>query len=88
MNCRRTTHLLSLRMDRPLSLSERLVLWSHLPLCSPCQRFGRQLEALRKVMRDDDDAAKSTVATLADLEHPRLSEDVRERLQALLDRES
>lgn len=84
MNCRRTSELLSLRMDRPLTLGEKLVLWSHLPLCTACQRFGRQLISLREALREGDetDQAESPDTTAPD--HPALSESSRARLKALL----
>lgn len=46
LNCRQATQLLSERQDRPLSLNEKLSLNLHVGLCTPCRRFGKQIEQL------------------------------------------
>jgi hypothetical protein len=39
LSCRHNTRLISERLERSLSLAERLRLGVHLVLCPPCQRF-------------------------------------------------
>ena len=46
LNCRQASQLLSERQDRPLTLSEKLSLNLHTGLCTPCRRFGKQVEQL------------------------------------------
>jgi len=46
LNCRQATQLLSERQDRPLNLNEKLSLNLHISLCTPCRRFGKQIEQL------------------------------------------
>lgn len=46
LNCRQATQLLSERQDRPLTLNEKLSLNLHTGLCTPCRRFGKQVEQL------------------------------------------
>lgn len=61
MACRRTTELLSQALDRPLTPVERVRVWFHYPLCRACRRYGRQIEVVRRLVRDlavDADAAE------------------------------
>lgn len=51
LTCRQATHLLSERLDRPLSLRERLNLRVHLLICRGCRNFGRQMTFLRSACR-------------------------------------
>ncbi len=50
LNCHHTTRLISDRLDRSLSLVERLYLGLHLLLCPPCHRFHRATRWLRDVL--------------------------------------
>lgn len=56
--CKEATRLVSLGMDRPLTLSEQVQLRFHLTICSGCRNFSRQVHLLRKLSRqlvDRDD---------------------------------
>ena len=71
LSCHHTTRLISDRLDRSLSLRERLYLGLHLLLCPPCQRFHRAtrwlhdvLAALRPDVRLPDDARDRIRQTL------------------------
>ncbi|WP_322628811.1 zf-HC2 domain-containing protein [Halothiobacillus sp.] len=49
LKCREATHLLSERLERDLSLGERMSLQVHTLICSGCRNFGHQMTALRVI---------------------------------------
>jgi len=49
--CREVHQLVSERMDRPLSLMERMRVGVHLIVCPACTRFDDQMRLLRRAMR-------------------------------------
>lgn len=49
--CRHAHELLSERMDRPLATGDRLRLWLHLRVCDLCARIERQMDFMRRAMR-------------------------------------
>jgi len=51
LSCREFAFLCSLRMDRPLSFSERLRFRLHATMCGLCRLLPRQLEAIRSTVR-------------------------------------
>jgi predicted anti-sigma-YlaC factor YlaD len=51
LTCRQVAEVCSTEMDRPLSLSERFALHSHLLMCSGCRNYREQLSLLRQAMR-------------------------------------
>ena len=52
--CREVHRLVSERMDRPLSLTERVRVGAHLLVCRACSRFEDQMQLLRRAMRGPD----------------------------------
>jgi predicted anti-sigma-YlaC factor YlaD len=52
LDCKRVTRLLSDALDRPLSTVERLGIVGHLPTCSGCRAYRRQIARIRETMRD------------------------------------
>ena len=50
LKCQRAAELISLQHDRPLSLLERWQLRLHLLVCSPCQRYQKQLDTISLAM--------------------------------------
>lgn len=52
LDCKRVTRLLSDALDRPLSTIERLGVIGHLPTCSGCRAYRRQIARIRETMRD------------------------------------
>jgi hypothetical protein len=52
LTCREASRLQSQAQDRALSTAERLSLRLHTSVCDACTRVGRQLEFLRRAMRD------------------------------------
>jgi hypothetical protein len=48
LSCRHTSRLISNRLERSLSLFERLCLRLHLLGCDPCCRFGRAVRWLHR----------------------------------------
>lgn len=49
--CREVHRLVSEGMDRDLSLVERVRMRLHLMVCAACTRFNRQMDLLRRAMR-------------------------------------
>lgn len=49
--CREVHQLVSERMDRALTLIERIRVGGHLMICPACTRFDKQLRLLRCAMR-------------------------------------
>ncbi len=49
--CREVHQLVSERMDRKLTLMERMRVGSHLIVCAACTRFNEQMSLLRRAMR-------------------------------------
>ncbi len=50
LSCKDVSNLLSDRLDRKLSLRERVRLRIHLAMCTGCSRVERQLEFLREAL--------------------------------------
>ena len=48
LSCKDISNLLSDRLDRKLSLTERVRLRIHLVMCTGCSRVERQLDFLRE----------------------------------------
>lgn len=51
MHCRDATRLMSEAQERPLSITERMSLKLHVIMCSGCQNFKDQMDALRLITR-------------------------------------
>ncbi|OIO55017.1 MAG: hypothetical protein COX57_00900 [Alphaproteobacteria bacterium CG_4_10_14_0_2_um_filter_63_37] len=49
LNCRQASVLVSQRLDRPLTLRERLDLHLHLLICVACRHFDRQMGLMHRV---------------------------------------
>lgn len=47
LNCKQVTRLASARLDRRLTLRERLSFRLHLMMCAACRRFDAQLQFMR-----------------------------------------
>jgi len=80
-SCRRATELLSAAMDRPLTRKERMFLRLHLPICTSCRRFRRQLGEIRDfIQRLPANALPGSFITerLSDAARERLTEAVRQ----------
>lgn len=79
ITCRQAAELVSERLDRRLSLGERLRLRLHLALCRSCARYQTQLRFLRRALkRRARQPAKPEPGQ-------RLPEDARERIRRRLD---
>ena len=50
LSCKQASQLISASLDRPLTLSERIVLRLHLIICKYCKRFSQQLQTMRVAM--------------------------------------
>ena len=49
--CQEATRLMSLSMEKKLSLKQRFNLMLHLKLCSLCVQFQKQIESMRKILK-------------------------------------
>ena len=49
--CQEATKLMSLAMERKLSLRESVQLKLHLAVCDLCERFLKQIRSLRQILR-------------------------------------
>ncbi|MBY0242388.1 MAG: zf-HC2 domain-containing protein [Burkholderiaceae bacterium] len=49
--CREVHQLVSERMDRPLTVIERMRVGAHLVVCPACTRFDEQMQLLRRALR-------------------------------------
>jgi hypothetical protein len=54
ITCREAHMLLSQAMDRQLGFTERLRLRAHLLVCDVCTRVGRQMDFMRRAIRQLD----------------------------------
>jgi hypothetical protein len=52
ISCKESTRLVSQGLDRELAFGERVALRVHLAICVGCRRAGRQMEFLRKAVRE------------------------------------
>jgi predicted anti-sigma-YlaC factor YlaD len=52
LNCREATRLISDRLDRNLTATERVTLRLHLAICRACERADRQFAFLRRALRE------------------------------------
>lgn len=51
LSCKEASRLISERMDRRLSLSERIGLRLHVGICDACTRFTSQVQFLRRALK-------------------------------------
>jgi len=49
--CQKATRLISEAMERKLTLKESIKLKLHLSVCDLCERFLKQIQSLRKLLR-------------------------------------
>ncbi|WP_035055811.1 zf-HC2 domain-containing protein [Andreprevotia chitinilytica] len=64
-NCKKVTRLLSDALDRPLTPGEWLTIRTHLPMCSGCRNYRKQIALLReatKLIRDGEAPAAADEA--------------------------
>lgn len=78
--CKEVTRLASDKMERQLSLRQRLGVKLHLLMCSLCKRYVQQLQAMREVARQHTAMLETDVAKPS----AQLSNEARERLKQML----
>jgi hypothetical protein len=52
ISCKESTRLVSQGLDRELAFGERVALRVHLVICLGCRRAGRQMQFLRRAVRE------------------------------------
>ena len=75
--CPEIVRILSLGMDKQLSLMMRMKLRIHYLMCSFCQRYMKQLKYIREVSREFPDK-------IGEVSDASLSADAKERIKAVL----
>jgi len=75
--CHEVVRILSLGMDKQLSLMMRLKLRIHYLMCSFCQRYMKQLKYIRQVAREFPDK-------IGEVSDATLSADAKQRMKAAL----
>jgi hypothetical protein len=75
--CPEVTRILSLGMDKQLSLMMRMKLRIHYLMCSFCQRYMKQLKYIREVSREFPDK-------IGEVSDASLSADAKEQIKAAL----
>ena len=83
--CREVVRLLSEAMDRPIPLRRRIAVRLHFLICKWCERYQKQIELIRALLRRDDPSSLEEAPP--DAHGPRLSEEARERLKRLTRKE-
>jgi hypothetical protein len=58
LSCRQASWLITARLDRPLNLFERAGLALHLKICDACPIVIRQLDEVRRAVREWRDTAQ------------------------------
>lgn len=51
LNCKQATALISIGMDKELTMFQKLSLRFHLMICSGCRNFSKQMDFLRQGLR-------------------------------------
>ena len=75
--CPQVARILSLRMDKELSLMMRMKLRIHYLMCSFCERYMKQLKYMREVSREFPEK-------IGEVSDASLSTDAKERMKAAL----
>ena len=52
LTCKEVSHLVSQGLDRELGWGERMRLRIHLSICDGCTHFKKQMDFLRRAMRE------------------------------------
>lgn len=75
--CPEVVRILSLGMDKHLSLAMRIKLRLHFLMCSFCERYMKQLKYMRQVAREFPEK-------IGEVSNASLSPDAKERMKAAL----
>jgi len=81
LTCKEVSYLASKKLDKKLSLGERLGLILHTAMCGMCRHYVRDIEVLHQLMLK---AGKKGQALLPD--SAKLSAQSRERIKQALDK--
>ena len=76
-SCQEATRLSSEAMERHLSIKERFNLWAHLSICDLCTRFSKQIQGLRKILRN-----------YKPLEEKKLPQDIKNKIKSVIKEKS
>lgn len=51
LSCKKASMLISVKMDRQLTIKERLLLMMHVLMCKSCAQVMRQIKGIRKLVQ-------------------------------------
>lgn len=75
IECRETMELFSLKLDKPLTLRQRLAIYMHCKCCPGCAKYGQQLPWLRTAARKlEENFNYETIASFSPEEKEKLKE--------------
>ncbi|HIP38965.1 MAG TPA: zf-HC2 domain-containing protein [Desulfocapsa sulfexigens] len=77
-SCKKITALISLSMDKELSLYQRMGIRFHLMMCVLCRRYRKQLFFIRSILDHDDSADDQPCKILPDDAHRRIKKKLDE----------
>ena len=80
LRCREMSKLVSESMERDLPLRQRIEVWMHLMMCRLCSGFARQMQLLRRAVRENPERLGPEESA----PEARLSEKARARIKATL----
>jgi hypothetical protein len=69
LDCKQSSQIISLSLDRPLTMRERFALKLHLLICKYCKQFSQQIQTLRVALKlsaskiENDDTIKMPATT-------------------------
>ena len=81
LTCKEATYLASKKLDKNLTLRERMGFFLHTAMCSLCRHYARDMKALHKLMLKAGKVGQTLLP-----ESVKLSEQSRERIKHILDK--
>jgi len=80
LTCKEASFLASKKLDKKLTLSERIAFSFHTAICRLCRRYARDIYALHRLMNKVGKTGQTTLLP----ESTKLSEQSRERIKQAL----
>jgi len=81
LTCKEASYLASKKLDKKLTISERIGFFLHTAMCGLCRHYAKEIDALHKLMHK----VGKTEDTLLP-ESTKLSEQSRERIKQEIDK--
>ena len=81
LTCKESSYLASKKLDKKLTLKERIDFSLHTVMCSICRHYAKEINALHKLMQK-----VGKTGDLVQPENTKLSEQSRERIKQEIDK--